>query len=83
MIKAIFWLYYFSHMRKKVQSYVNKCDICHKIKSARYKLYKEIRTVLTLDWLWASVIINFIVKLLLSKKLLTKVIYNLILTIVN
>ena len=82
-IKAIFWSYYFSHMRKKVQDYINKCDLCHKIKSARYKSYEEMRTALTSDWLWASLIMNFIVKLLLSKKLLTEVTYNSILIIVN
>ena len=83
IIKAIFWSYYFSHMWKKVQDYTNKCNLCHKIKSLRHKLYKEMRTVLTSNWLWALVVMNFIVKLLLSKKLLTKVIYNLILIIVD
>ena len=83
MIEVIFWLYYFSHMRKKMQSYVNKCDLCHKIKSVRHRSYGEMRTALTLSWLWASIIMNFIVKLSLSKKLLTKVIYNSILIIVN
>ena len=70
-------------MRKKVQSYVNKCDLCHKVKPVRHKLYEEMRTALTLSQPWASVVINFIVKLSLSKKLLTEVIYNLILIIVN
>ena len=37
IIKAIFWLYYFLHMWKKVQDYVSKCDLCHKIKSLRHK----------------------------------------------
>ena len=83
MIKVIFWSYYFLHMWKKVQNYVNKCDLCHKIKLSRYKLYREIRTVLTSDWPWALVVIDFIIKLLLSKKLLTEVIYNLILIIVD
>ena len=83
IIKALFWSYYFSHMWKKVQDYVNKCDLCHKIKSLKHKSYEEIRTVSTSNWLWASIIINFIVKLLLSKKLLTKVIYDLILIIVD
>ena len=49
MIEAIFWSYYFLHMWKKVQSHINKCDLCHRIKSARHKSYKEIRIVLTLD----------------------------------
>ena len=83
MIKTIFWSYYFPHMRKKVQSYVNKCDLCHKIKSVRHRSYEEMRTASVSDWLWASVVINFIVKLLLLKKLLTKVIYNLILMMMN
>ena len=70
-------------MRKKVQDYVNKCDLCHKIKPVRYKSYREMRTALTSSQLWALVVINFIVKLSPSEKLLTEVIYNLILIIVN
>ena len=70
-------------MRKKVQSYVNKCDLCHKIKSARHMPYGEMKTAPTPSQLWASVVMNFIVKLPPSKKLLTRVIYNSILIIVN
>ena len=70
-------------MRKKVNTYVNKYNICHKIKSARHKSYEEIRMISTLVWLWALIVINFIVKLSLSKKLLTEVFYDLILTVVN
>ena len=70
-------------MRKKVQDYVNKCDLCHKIKSIRHKSYREIKTALTLNQPWASIVMNFIVKLSPSEKLLTEVIYNLILIIVN
>ena len=83
IIRVIFWLYYFPHMRKKVQSYENKCDLCHKIKSARHKSYEEIRTVLTSSWHWTLIVMNFIVKLPPSKKLLTEVIYDSILIIVN
>ena len=83
MIKIISQLYYFSHMWEKIKKYVNKYDLCHKIKSSRHRSYKEMRQTLTLDWLWASVVMDFIVKLSLSKKLLTEVFYNLILTIVN
>ena len=46
-IKAISWSYFFSHIRKKVSNYVNKCDICHKIKLLRHKSYKEIRITST------------------------------------
>ena len=83
MIKMISQSYYFLHMRKKVSSYMNKCDICHKIKSSRHKPYEEKRTALTPAQLWALIVINFIIKLLSSKKLLTKVSYDAILIIVN
>ena len=82
-IKAIFWLYYFLYMWRKVINYVSKCDLCHKIKLSRHKSYEKMKVTLILDWLWASTVINFIVKLSLSKKFLTKVIYNLILIIVD
>ena len=81
--EAISQSYYFSHIRKKVQDYVNKCNLCHKIKSARHKSYEEMRTALISSWLWASVVMNFIVKLSPSKKSLTEVTYNSILTVVD
>ena len=70
-------------MRKKVQSYVNKCDLCHKIKSARHRPYREMRTALTPSQPWASVVMNFIVKLSPLKEPLTEVTYDSILIIVN
>ena len=70
-------------MRKKIQDYVNKCDLCHKIKPARYKSYGEMRTTLTPNQLWALIVMNFIVKLSPSKKPLTEVTYDSILTIVD
>ena len=62
---------------------MNKCDLYHKIKSSRHKSYEEMRQILTSNQLWTSVVMNFIVKLSLFKKLLTEVFYDLILTIVN
>ena len=82
-IKAIFWLYYFLHMWEKVRKYMNKCNLCHKIKPSRHRSYGKMKQALTSDWLWALMVMNFIVKLSLSKELLTKVFYNSILTIVN
>ena len=70
-------------MWEKVKKYINKYNLCHKIKSSRYKPYEKIRQILTSDWSWAFVVINFIVKLSFLKKLLTKVFYNSILIIVN
>ena len=62
---------------------MSKCDLCHKIKSLRHRSYEEMRQILTSDQLWASVVMNFIVKLSLLKEFLTKVSYDLILMIVN
>ena len=70
-------------MQKKIKEYMSKCNLCYKIKSSRHRSYEEMRQTSTLDWLWASIVMNFIVKLSLSKKLLTEVFYDLILTIVN
>ena len=66
-----------------MQGYVDKCDLCHKIKSMRHRPYEEMRTVLTPNWPWASVAMNFIVKLPPSKELLTGVTYDSILIIVD
>ena len=68
---------------KKLINYISKCDLCYKIKLSRYKSYKKIRRILILEQLWASIVMHFIVKLLLLKKLLTAVINDLIITIVN
>ena len=83
IIETVSQSYYFSHMRKKVQDYMNKCDLCHKIKSARQKSYEEMRTALTSSQLWASIVMNFIVKLSPLKEPLTGVIYDSILIIVD
>ena len=49
IIKAIFRLYYFLHMQRKVKEYMNKCNLCHKIKLSRHRSYEEMRQILTLD----------------------------------
>ena len=43
IIKTISQLYYFLHMQRKVINYMSKYNLCHKIKLARHKLYREIR----------------------------------------
>ena len=51
MIEAIFQSYYFLHMQEKVRKYMNKYNLCHKIKSSRHKSYEEMRQALTSDQL--------------------------------
>ena len=83
MIEAISRSYYFSHMQRKVRDYVSRCDLCHKVKSTRHKSYREMKTALISNWPWASIVINFIVKLLPLEKPLIRAVYDLILTVVN
>ena len=83
MIKVISQSYYFLYMWRKVVNYVSKYNLCHKIKSSRHKSYEKMKTALILNQLWALIVMNFIIKLSSSKKLLTKVIYDLILIIVD
>ena len=33
-------------MQEKVKKYVNKCDLCYKIKLSRHKPYEEMRQIL-------------------------------------
>ena len=47
IIKAISQSYYFLHMQEKIKKYVNKCNLCHKIKSSRHRSYKEMRQTST------------------------------------
>ena len=70
-------------MQEKVKKYMDKCDLCHKIKPSRHRPYEEMRQASTLNQLWASVAMDFIVKLSPSKESLTEVFYDLILTIVD
>ena len=49
MIKAISQSYYFSHMQRKIADYMNKYDLCYKIKLLKHKSYEEMKTVLVLN----------------------------------
>ena len=62
---------------------MSKCNLCHKIKLSRHKSYKEMKTALVLNQSWTLIVINFIIKLLLLKKLLIEVVYNSILIVVD
>ena len=82
-IEVIIWSYYFLKIRKKIQDHIQSCNTCHKTKHSRHALYEEMRTANVLSWLWASVAMDFIVKLSALEESLTRVQYNSILIIVN
>ena len=50
IIEVISQLYYFLYMQRKIVNYVNKCNLCHKIKILRHKSYREMKIALVLDW---------------------------------
>ena len=81
--EAIGQNYYFPRLRKKVEEYIARCDTCHKTKSSRHQPYGMMGTASTPDRPWASIAMDFIVKLPLSEEPLTKVKYDSVLTIVD
>ena len=51
MIKVISQSYYFLYIQRKIISYIDKCNLCHKIKLTRYKLYRKMKILLILNQL--------------------------------
>ena len=82
-IEAITRTYHFPHVRKKVQEYIAKCDLCHKIKPKRHQPYGLLKSPETPSRPWSSIALDFIVKLPLSEEPMTRVKYDSILTIVD
>jgi hypothetical protein len=75
--------YYFPGLRKQVETVVLECNVCSKSKSSRHTPYGLVKSPPTLDGAWKSIALDFIVKLPLSKELMTKVKYDSILVITD
>ena len=75
--------YYFSHMRKKVNEIVRKCDICRRSKADWHKPYGLLKSPRTSGQPWISITLNFVIKLSKSKELLMKAVYDSILVITD
>ena len=54
-----------------------------KIKTLRYKLYKEFQVLFVFERIWSSIIINFIVKLSKSRDPINNINYNNIFIIIE
>jgi len=63
--------------------YITKCESCWRNKIQRNKWYDEVTWIDTLNRLWKSVTMNFIMKLSSSKNSAWEIQFNNILTIVN
>jgi len=72
-----------SDLYNQITEYIARCDSCWHNKIQRDKHYNEVTQLNTLDVLWESVIMNFIMKLLKFKDSAWKVRFNSILIIVN
>ena len=70
-------------MRQDVTNYIRDYDICAKIKHSRYKLYELLQSLALLEQTQLVVVLDFIIKLSLSKKPLIDIFYNSILIIVD
>ena len=62
---------------------MRSCDVYYRTKSAKYKPYKKLRSPTIPDRFWALIALDFVVKLLLFKKPITKIEFDFIFTIVD
>jgi len=75
--------YYFLSMRKVVKDVVLLCDICIRNKALHYALYRLIKLLTISPYLWKSIALDFVIKLLPSKDLAIGIVYNLIYIIMD
>ena len=68
--------YYFLIIRKIVKVVILNYNIYNKAKLVYYTFYRLLKLLLVVTRIQKLIIIDFIVKLLLSKKLITNIIYN-------
>ena len=75
--------YYFPGMRKAIEEYIKRCDICQRTKHLRHKPYGLQQSPKTPDRAWKSIALDFITKLPKSKDPLTKTEYDSILVVTD
>jgi hypothetical protein len=66
-----------------VEDKIRKCDPCNRNKAARYKLYGLLTSSEALKGAWKCVALDFIIKLPPSVKSIIKVVFDLILVVIN
>ena len=70
-------------LRRDVEEYIQKCDVCAKAKHSRHKPYGLLQSPSLPERAWSKVALDFIVKLPKSKEPLTGVEYDSILVVVE
>lgn len=72
----------FRNMRKRVKNYIRKCSSCQQNKHVTHMKYENIQYQKSSELTWDEVMMDFIIKLLLSKDSATEISYNSILIII-
>ena len=83
MVELLSQNYYFLRMRREIEYYVSKCWDYQLNKYLIYTFYRYIRYIKITDYSWQNIIIDFIVKFPKLEDLMTDIIYNNILVVVN
>jgi hypothetical protein len=76
-------IYYFLNIRKYIKDRIRKYDLYNRNKSVWYKLYGLLKSLEALKDVWKYIIFDFIIKLPPSVKLIIKVVFDLILVVIN
>ena len=70
-------------MKRKVTEFIRNCEECAKNKLSRHKPYGESQQIDLPEVAWDTITMDFVVKLLRSEDLVTKVKYDSILVVVD
>ena len=70
-------------MRKSVEEFVDKCNVCKRTKHKRHQPYRKLKLQNLKGQPWASIAMDFVVKLPLSKDLTTGVRYDSIMVVID
>ena len=70
-------------MRKEIEKALKSCNECNQNKAARHAPYGHMQSPRTPEKAWQSIAWDFIIKLPLSKELITGVEYDAILVIID
>ena len=73
--------YFWFACAKQMKAYVQRCNVCQRIKVLRHKFYKKLNSLSVSEISWKEIFINFIIDLLSSKR--ESIVYNAILVIID
>src|SRR5271166_749800 len=76
-------MYYILELQSLVKKELAKCNLCNRSKASRHLLYRLLQLINALEAAWKVVTIDFIVKLLPSKELMTETVFNSIFVVVD